>query len=91
MVLQKLNSPQFCLGFYDFSFIDNSNITKNYLHHDEIHLNKVGSFFLGKAKWLVVACYHPLSQNGDYYFCSFNEALDSLNSNYEKFLLIGDF
>ena len=35
-------------GFYGFSFIDNSNITENYLHHDEIHLNKVGTFLLGQ-------------------------------------------
>ena len=28
-------------------FFDNSSITENYLHHDEIHLNKVGSFLLG--------------------------------------------
>ena len=35
-------------GFYGFSFIDNSSITENYLHHDEIHLNKVGSFLLGQ-------------------------------------------
>ena len=35
-------------GFYGFSFINNGNITENYLHHDEIHLNKVGSFLLGQ-------------------------------------------
>ena len=35
-------------GFYGFSFIDNSSITENYLHHNEIHLNKVGSFLLGQ-------------------------------------------
>ena len=32
-------------GFYGFSFIDNSSIIEN---HDEIHLNKVGSFLLGQ-------------------------------------------
>ena len=32
----------------DFSFIDNSNITKDFLHNDELHLNKVGSFLLGQ-------------------------------------------
>mgnify|MGYP001792295977 CR=1 FL=1 len=36
-------------GFYDFSFIDNNNITEHYLHHDELHLNKVGSFLLGQS------------------------------------------
>ena len=35
-------------GFYSFSFIDNTNITENYLHHDEIRLNEVGSFLLGQ-------------------------------------------
>ena len=37
----------FC-GYYGFSFIDNSNITEDFLHHDEPHLNKVGSFLLGQ-------------------------------------------
>ena len=37
----------FC-GFYGFSFIDNSNITEDFLHDDELHLNKVGSFLLGQ-------------------------------------------
>ena len=44
-----------------------------------------------KVKWLVVGCYHPPSQNDDYYFCSLSKLLDSLNSNYETFLLAGDF
>ena len=44
-----------------------------------------------KVKWLVVGCYHPPSQNDDCYFCNLSKALDSLNSNYEKFLVIGDF
>ena len=34
-------------GFYGFSFID-SNINENFLHHNELHLNKVGSFLLGQ-------------------------------------------
>ena len=40
-----------------------------------------------KAKLLVVGCYHPLHE-----MTSIISAilLDSLNSNYEKFLLIGD-
>ena len=37
----------FC-GFYGFSFIDNSNIAEHFLHHDELHLNKVSSFLLGQ-------------------------------------------
>ena len=44
-----------------------------------------------KVKWLDVGCYHPLSQNDDYYFCNFIKVLDSLNSISEKFLLFGDF
>ena len=35
-------------GFYGFSFIDNSNINENFLHHNELHLNKAGSFLLGQ-------------------------------------------
>ena len=41
-------------------------------------------------KWLAIGSYHPPSQNDDYYFCNISTVLDSLNSNYEKFL-IGDF
>ena len=37
----------FC-GFYGFSFIDNSNMTEHFLHHDELHLDKVGFFLLGQ-------------------------------------------
>ena len=44
-----------------------------------------------KTKWLIVGCYHPPSQNDNYFFCHLSKALDSLNSNYEKFLLVGDF
>ena len=44
-----------------------------------------------KVKWLIVDCYHLPSQNDDYYFCSLSKVLDSLNTNYEKFLLIEDF
>ena len=44
-----------------------------------------------KTKWLIVGCYHPPSQNNNYFFYNLSKALDSLNSNYEKFLLVGDF
>ena len=44
-----------------------------------------------KTKWLIVGCYHPPSQNDNYFFYNLSKALDSLNSNYEKFLLVGDF
>ena len=44
-----------------------------------------------KTKWLIVGCYHPPSQNDNYFFHNLSKALDSLNSNYEKFLLVGDF
>ena len=37
-----------------------------------------------KVKWLVVGCYHPLSQNNYCYFCNLSKVLDSLNSNYEN-------
>ena len=40
---------------------------------------------------MVAGCYHPPSQNHDDYFCNLSKVLDSLNSNYEKFLLIADF
>ena len=41
-------------GFYGFSFIDNSSITENYLHYDEIHLNKVGSFLLDQILLVIL-------------------------------------
>ena len=44
-----------------------------------------------KTKWLIVGCYHPPSQNDNYFFYNLSKALDSLNLNYEKFLLVGDF
>ena len=44
-----------------------------------------------KTKWLIFGCYHPPSQNDNYFFYNLSKALDSLNSNYEKFLLVGDF
>ena len=44
-----------------------------------------------KVKWLIVGCYHPPSQNDEYYFRNLSKALDSFNNKYEKFLLIGDF
>ena len=33
---EKNNYLKDICGFYGFSFIDNSSITENYLHHDEI-------------------------------------------------------
>ena len=44
-----------------------------------------------KTKWLIAGCYHPPSQNDNYFFYNLSKALDSLNSNSEKFLLVGDF
>ena len=46
-----------------------------------------------KTKLLIVGCYHPPSQNDNDFFHNLSKALplDSLNSNYEKFLLVGDF
>ena len=44
-----------------------------------------------KTKCLVFGYYHPSSQNDDYYFCHLSKVLDSLNFNYEKFLLTGNF
>ena len=41
--------------------------------------------------WLAVGCYHPPSQNDDYYLCNLSKVMDSLNSVYEKFILTGDF
>ena len=47
-VVEKSSYLKDLCSFYGFSFTDNSNITENYLHHDEIHLNKVCSFLLGQ-------------------------------------------
>ena len=40
---------------------------------------------------MIVGCYHPPSQNDNFFFYNLSKALDSLNSNYEKFILVGDF
>ena len=61
------------------------NFRPSYLECLFIELN------IRKEKWLVVVCYHPSSQKDDYYFCNFSKVLDSLNSNFENLLLVGDF
>ena len=43
-----------------------------------------------KSKWLLGRMYHPPSQPNQYFFTFLNKALD-VYSNYEHFLLIGDF
>ena len=67
--------------------IPSKEIKVNFLPHD------VECLFieLNIRKWLLVHCYHPPSQNDDYYFCNLSKILNSLKSNYKKFLLIGDF
>ena len=47
-VVETNNYLKDLCDFYGFPFIDNSNITENHLHHDEIHLNKTGLFLLGQ-------------------------------------------
>ena len=47
-VVETNNYLKDLYSFYGFSFIDNSSITENYLRHDKIHLNKLGSFLLGQ-------------------------------------------
>ena len=47
-VVEANNHLKDLCGSYGFSFIDNSNIAENYSHHNEVHLNKVGSFLLGQ-------------------------------------------
>ena len=72
---------------------------RNDIPSKEIKVNSLSSdiecqfieLSIRKVKWLVGGCYQSPSQNGDYYFCNLTKALDSLNSNYEKFILIGDF
>ena len=48
-------------------------------------LSDIGCLFIElnirKVKWLAVGCYHPSSQNNDYYICNLSKVLDSLNSN----------
>ena len=41
-----------------------------------------------KAKWLVCRCYHPPSQDDQYFFNCLDNAIDT--QNYDRFLLIGD-
>ena len=43
-----------------------------------------------KTKWLLFGSYHPPSQSEQYYFHCVGRAIDKY-SNYDKFLLPGDF
>ena len=58
-------------------------------------LENVESVFVGKnlfkAKWIVCGCYHPPSQDDQYFFNHLDNALDKYTQNYDRFLLIGDF
>ena len=69
--------------------IPSKEIKVNILHFNIECLFR--EFNIRKAKWLVVGCFHLPSQNDDYYFCNLSKVLDSLNSNYENFLLIAGF
>ena len=40
---------------------------------------------------LILGTYHPPNQHDDYYFQSIGDALDVYNTNYEKYMLAGDF
>ena len=44
-----------------------------------------------KTKWLLFGCYHPPSQNDEYFFGQLSNYLDQLSHSYEKYMLIGDF
>ena len=46
---------------------------------------------LKNNKWLLFGTYHPPSQNSNYYFSEIGRALDLYKSNYERFILVGDF
>ncbi len=46
---------------------------------------------LRKTKWLIFGTYHPPDQNDNYYFDSVGRALDLYITDYDKFLLVGDF
>ena len=43
------------------------------------------------AKWLVCGCYHPPSQDDQYFFNHLGNALNKYTQNYDKFLLARDF
>ena len=42
---------------------------------------------LFKAKWLVCGCYHPQSQNNQYFFNHLGNALDNYTESYDRFFL----
>ena len=44
-----------------------------------------------KCKWLLFGCYHPPSQDDNYFFTHLSLTLDKLSKKYDKFLLAGDF
>ena len=44
-----------------------------------------------KSKLLLLGTYHPPSQNDDYYFKSIGDSVDIYCSDYQKYVLVGDF
>ena len=44
-----------------------------------------------KAKFILMATYHPPNQSDQYFFDKIGNALDRYATQYEKFLLSGDF
>ena len=44
-----------------------------------------------KTKWLLLGCYHPPSQNDEYFFGQLRDSLDQFSHSYDRYMLIGDF
>ena len=63
----------------------------NFLNMPENIENIFIEINLFKVKWLVSRCYHPRSQEDQYFFNHLDITLDKYTQNYEEFSLVGDF
>ena len=70
------------------------NLPAKVLNNKELNNDIEGIFVelsLKNNKWLLFGTYHPPSQNSSHYFSEVTKALDFYKSNFESFILIGDF
>ena len=72
-----------CSSHIIFNPTSHLNMTEN-IESISIEIN------LSKAKWLVSGCYHPPSQEDQYFFNHLGNAPERNTQNYEIILLVGD-
>ena len=61
--------------------------TDNFFNEFEVLFIEVN---LSYSKWLLVACYHPPSQNDDLLFRELSNQIDFYSKTYDNFFIAGD-